>query len=157
MNTRKAPRLVTVGAVLLALLGAATIVGGIVSGGVGWLALGAALVALGIALRTGWRPAAGLVVLVGLVALLPGLYGLMGSFVVAQQIAMCASGSMASIAPLTSYPAGFCQYVNWFEQVGTGVLLIGVGAAGIVLIAAGMKHARSLSGRTPRGDSVGAP
>ena len=157
MNEHRDPRLFFVAAVLLALLGAATIVGGIVSGGVGWLALGAALLALGFALRAGWRPASGLVVIVGMVALLPGVYGLMGSFVVAQQLAMCASGSVASIAPLTSDPAGFCQHVNWFEQVGTGVLLIGIGATGIVLIVAGMQHARSFGGRTPHRDSVGAP
>lgn len=68
---------------------------------------------------------------VALLAFLPGLYGLGAMGVIVQDFLNCQDGSMASLV-FTSYPEGYCGMVNWPEQFGIGIALIGAGVAGLI-------------------------
>lgn len=76
---------------------------------------------------------------VALIAFLPGIYGIAGLTVVAQQFISCQDGSIGSTASIgsaifTSFPSNYCQIVDWTRQFGIGFALIGVGMAGIVIL-----------------------
>lgn len=92
--------------------------------------------ALPPALWFGFRLARFGAIFAGLLALPVGIYGLAGLGAVVQQRQMCDSelGPTASIVA-TSYPAGFCSTTNWFVQFGIGFALLGVGIAGVILLA----------------------
>jgi hypothetical protein len=75
---------------------------------------------------------------VGPLAILPGLLGAFGLWMVAQGWTYCIERQFAMVA---SYPADYCQRVDWVTQWGIGLGLAGAGVAGLLvfmlLIAAG--------------------
>lgn len=139
MDLRR-PRSVAISAALIALIGVGAIYLGLIRyglpGAVGrddspWLVAGG--VAALIASAMVWRatPAARWAgMAVGLIVLLPGIYGLGGLGAVVQQFQSCQNGSTASLI-FTSYPEGYCGTVSWPYQFGIGIGLIAVGVAGL--------------------------
>lgn len=137
----KAPRrpvLVVASAVLLALSGVAGLFIGL-RGDAAFLFLGGGYVLVGVAVWRGVSLARLVGVAAGLLALLPGAYGIFGTIVVVQEYAACSSGALAATTT-ASYPAGYCDLVNWVSQFGTGGALIGVGIGGIVTLVAVTRH-----------------
>lgn len=140
---RARPRSVATSAGLIALVGVAAIYLGSVryrydqllpDNNNPWLVVGgiAALIASAMVWRA--TPAARWAgMAVGLIALLPGIYGLGGLGVVAQTFQECQNRATASLI-FTSYPEGYCGTVSWPYQFGIGIGLISVGVAGLFVI-----------------------
>jgi hypothetical protein len=99
-------------------------------------ALAPLLVAVALIRRA---PGAGpMALLAGLVALPFGLYGLLAIPEVAAQVGMCTSTAVAALA--SSYPGNFCQSMDWPRQIGTMFVLLTIGAAGVVTLAAAAQN-----------------
>jgi hypothetical protein len=128
------PRLVQLAALLLGVLGVASLALGLSSSA--WLlVVGIGLIVLAPAMWIGLKVARLPAIAAGLLALLPGAYGIWGLTVVAGDFAHCAQQPTASILA-TSLPADYCNIVNWVKQFGTGFGLVGVGIVGLIVIAA---------------------
>ncbi len=133
---RRPPAAVGFSAVLIGLVGSLLAVA-VLRGSESVVAVIAVLIlAAGVWRGSAWARWAGIPA--GLAALLPGAYGVWGSAIVLQDWSMCSDGRLASVA--TSYPAGYCGMVDWPTQIGTGVALISVGIAGLVVIATLLRH-----------------
>lgn len=92
-----------------------------------WLALSAGLLLLATGLVLGSEAARIVTIAVGVVALIPGAYGLFGTAVVAGDWRPCHSQVTAS---LNSLPAGYCASTDWVGQFGSGGTLISLGVLG---------------------------
>jgi hypothetical protein len=98
---------------------------------------GLLLLGLAVGLWFGFAWARPVGVLVAIGSVIPLGYGLFGLAAVAEQWFECADGRLA-VASLvaTSYPAGFCATRDWPVAFGTVFALVGVGLAGLLVVAA---------------------
>jgi hypothetical protein len=97
-----------------------------------------------------WARPVGVLVAIG--SVIPLGYGLFGLAVVAEQWFECADGRLA-VASLvaTSYPAGFCAARDWPVAFGTGFALVGVGLAGLLVLAAVLRERRHFAAASTAG------
>lgn len=105
--------------------------------------------AVGLWLGFGWARPVGLVA--GAAALLPLGWGVSGLAVITGQWFDCADARLA-VASLvaTSYPSGFCAMRDWPVAFGTGFGLVGVGLAGLLVVAAVARERRYFATRADR-------
>ncbi len=95
------------------------------------LALAGGLVAFAAGLVNGWSSARSLTIAGGLVALLPGAYGVFGLAVVTSDWIPCLSQATAS---LSSRPGGYCLTTDWVRNFGFGGGLVLLGVLGVACI-----------------------
>jgi hypothetical protein len=135
---RGSPRLVLLCVASLVVVGGASVTVGLLRHQA-LIAVGLGVLAVAVGIARGVRIAKWAGIAIGLVALLPGAYGLFGLAVVVQDFAGCADRGMASLVA-TSYPEGYCAGVNWVTQFGTGLGMIAVGVVGLITLATLVRH-----------------
>jgi hypothetical protein len=132
--------LVRLAAVVLAALGLVGLYFGLP--GDRWLLIGGVvLLALAPTVWVGFRFARVPAAIVALLASWPLVYGLWGLTVVAGEYGDCRDGRIGAVASFTSYPADYCNIVDWAGKFGVGFGLIGLGLAGLFVFAVVMRNA----------------
>jgi hypothetical protein len=140
------PRLTALAAVTTAVVGLG--VAGIMGADPRLAIGGLLLVGLAVGLWAGWAWARLSALVVGAIGLLPLVWGVYGLAVVAEEWFQCADGRLAVASIVaTSYPAGWCVTRNWLATFGTGLALVGVGLAGLIVFAAAAREWRHLTFR----------